>query len=942
MDKQIPAQYDPKDIEQKWFERYASTPLFHARADEAGAPYCIVIPPPNVTGILHMGHALNNTIQDVLIRARRMQGRQTLWMPGTDHAGIATQNVVERQLAKEGVKRDDLGREKFLERVWEWKKQYGSTIIHQLKRLGASCDWPRERFTMDAGYSAAVKEVFIRLYEKKLIYRGDYIINWCPRCQTALADEEAPHHDLEGKLYYIKYPLKERPKKKAAAKGGRAKDGRAKGKFFCDDGLVVATTRPETMLGDTAVAVNPKDKRYKHLIGATLILPLLERQIVVIADPLVDKSFGTGAVKVTPAHDPNDYIMGKNHDLEFINIMRPDGVLNTNAGDYAGMDRFEARQAIIEDLRERKLLLKVEDHKHAVGHCYRCHTVIEPYLSKQWFVKMKPLARPAIAAVKKGAIKFTPKRWTKVYLNWMENIRDWCISRQIWWGHRLPVWYCPECTKGSPEAAKNKNRTAGDASRKGVIVARETPRSCPACGCTDLRQDEDVLDTWFSSWLWPFATFGWPFTEGGRSSASAAPAEASATGAGPQAPSKDLEFFYPTSVLVTAPEIIFFWVARMIMAGFEFMGKKPFTDVYIHGTVRDLEGRKMSKSLGNSIDPLEVIDRYGADALRFSLIAIAAGGSDIYLSQDRFEQGRNFANKIWNASRFILMNLKEGVTGDAIDLEGLSLFDRWILHESNETVKKTSRAIDAFRLNEALNIVMNFFWKVFCDWYIEVAKLSLERKKTQETLLYVLKKTLLLLHPFMPFITDEITALLPGEHPGTIGASAWPRPEKRFEDKPCVRRTDGICVCVLGIRQRRHDLNVPPGARVNVVLMCADKDEQRSLEESVPVLQRLAGAGEVTFEAPGKTPPNSVTFLALPRLKGALLLEGLVDIDKEKERLARDIAALRGQVRQKEQLLKRAGFVRRAPQEVVANERARLEELRLKIKNLSEVCDGLG
>jgi len=911
MDTQIPAQYDPKDVEQKWFELYARTSLFHAERDLAKKPYCIVIPPPNVTGILHMGHALNNTIQDILIRARRMQGYAALWMPGTDHAGIATQNVVERALAKEGKKRDDLGREKFLVRVWEWKKEYGSTIIHQLKRLGASCDWPRERFTMDEGYSAAVKEVFIRLYEKKLIYRGDYIINWCPRCQTALSDEEAPHHDLEGKLYYIKYPLKEAPKKK------RARVKKAKGGFSFDDGLVVATTRPETMLGDTAVAVNPKDTRYKHLIGATLILPLMEREIKIIADPMVDKAFGTGAVKVTPAHDPNDYVMGKDHGLEFINIMDPDAVLNAHAGNYAGMDRFKARQAVIEDLRERKLLLKVEDHKHAVGHCYRCHTVIEPYLSKQWFVKMKPLAKAAITAVKKGRIKFTPKRWTKVYLNWMENIKDWCISRQIWWGHRLPVWYCPECGKDATD------------SRKGVIVTRDVLKACPDCGTTNLKQDEDVLDTWFSSWLWPFATFGWPFektvTEGSE----------------PPDP-KILSYFYPTSVLVTAPEIIFFWVARMIMAGFEFMGEEPFSDVYIHGTVRDVEGRKMSKSLGNSIDPLQVIDQYGADALRFSLIAIAASGADIYLSRDRFEQGRNFANKIWNASRFILMNLKEGVTGDAVDVKDLALFDRWVLHELNETVKKTTRALDAFRLNEALNIVMNFFWKDFCDVYIEVAKISLERSQTQEVLLHVLKKTLLLLHPFMPHITDEITSLLPGRHPETISVVPWPVPEKRFEDKSSVGQADRVTACVFGIRQRRHLLNVLPAAKVNVVLMCADKDAERDLEACAPVLQRLAGVRSVAFQAPGKAPANSVTFLALPKLKGALLLEGLVDIKKEKERLVRDIAGLQGQGRQKQALLKKKGFLKRAPKEVVAREKARLEELRSQIRSLREVADDLG
>jgi len=900
MAQEIPAQYNPKDAEQKWFELYARTSLFHAEIRKDRKPYCIVIPPPNVTGILHMGHALNNTIQDILVRSRRMQGYEALWMPGTDHAGIATQNVVERELAKEGKKRSDLGRDKFLIRVWEWKKEYGSTIIHQLKRLGASCDWSRERFTMDEGYSVAVQEVFIRLYENGLIYRGDYIINWCPRCQTALSDEEAPHRDLEGKLYYIKYPLKEAPAKK------KSRGGKKKGAFSFDDGVVVATTRPETMLGDTAVAVNPKDARYKHLIGATLVLPLLEREIKIIADPMVDKDFGTGAVKVTPAHDPNDYIMGREHDLEFINIMHPNAVLNANAGPYVDMDRFEARQAIIEDLRERKLLLKVETHKHAVGHCYRCHTVIEPYLSKQWFVKMKPLAQSAVEAVKKGHIRFTPKRWTKVYLNWMENIKDWCISRQIWWGHRLPVWYCPQCGQDATDP------------HKGVIVTRDLLKTCPDCGTANLRQDEDVLDTWFSSWLWPFATFGWP-------------QEGPAT----------LKYFYPTSTLVTAPEIIFFWVARMIMAGYAFMGERPFSDVYIHGTVRDVEGRKMSKSLGNSIDPLEVIDEYGADALRFSLIAIAASGSDIFLSRERFEQGRNFANKIWNASRFILMNLKEGVTADTVATEDLALFDRWILHEFNETVKKTTRALDAFRFNEALNIVMNFFWGTFCDVYIEVAKLSLDRPRTQEVLLYVLKKTLLLLHPFMPFITDEVTSLLPGKRPETISAAAWPVPEKRFEDKASVRRTDDIRACVLGIRQRRHLLNVPPGAKVNIVLMCSGKEERQSLEESVAGLKRLAGCQEVTFQKEGKTPSDSVTFLALPRLKGALLLEGLVDVKKEKERLSRDIAAHKKQLSQKQSLLKNKGFLKGAPEEVVEKEKTRLEELSSKIKSLQEVADDL-
>ncbi len=885
MSHELPPQYNPKDVEQKWFELWAKTPLFHAAVNTNKKPFAIVIPPPNVTGILHMGHALNNTIQDILIRAKRMQGYEALWMPGTDHAGIATQNVVERQLAKEGIKRQDLGREEFLKRVWQWKKEYGSTIIHQLKRMGATCDWQRERFTMDEGYSAAVVEVFVSLYEKGLIYRGDYIINWCPRCQTALSDEEAPHRELDGKLYYIKYPLKKSQGKKSKT----------------IDHIVVATTRPETMLGDTAVAVNPTDKRFKDLIGESIILPLIEREIKVIADNMVDKKFGTGAVKVTPAHDPNDYMMGKEHNLEFINIMHPDGVLNTNAGEYAGMDRFEAREAILEDLKERKLLVKIEEHKHAVGHCYRCHTIIEPYLSKQWFVRMKPLSEPAIKAVKKGDIKFTPKRWTKVYLNWMENIKDWCISRQIWWGHRLPVYYCQNCADN------------------GIIVSRMRPDKCPHCGNTNLEQDPDVLDTWFSSWLWPFATFGWPFGDSN------------------DLRKKELDYFYPTSVLVTAPEIIFFWVARMIMAGCEFMGKIPFSDVYIHGTVRDEEGKKMSKSLGNSIDPLIIIDKYGADALRFSLIAIAASGSDIFLSEERFQQGRNFANKIWNASRFILMNLKEDAP-ESLDQKDLKVQDLWILHSLNETIRAVTKAIDQYKFNDAVNRAYEFFWHEFCDWYLEIAKQNIGDRNTQGVLLYCLKNSLLLINPFMPFITDEISSRLPGSKAETIAVNAWPRAQKAFDDKSALKPMQLVFDCVSRLRVFKAELGMPTQARVDVRAYIAVK-KKASFESIVPLIKHLALVENFEVTTKAGVPQNSLSAGIDKDTCLYLLLPGSIDVEKKKQELDNEIAALKKLEAQKASLLKNKNFVNKAPKEVVSSEKERLEELRSKITGLKNFKD---
>ncbi|MFA6350684.1 MAG: valine--tRNA ligase, partial [Candidatus Omnitrophota bacterium] len=802
---ELAARYNPKETEDKWYKLWEEKGYFHARVNPEKKPYCIVIPPPNVTGILHMGHALNNAIQDILVRYNRMRGKEALWMPGTDHAGIATQNVVERSLAKEGLKRHDLGRDKFIERVWLWKEQYGSTIVKQLRKLGSSCDWERLRFTMDEEYSKAVTEVFIHLYEKKLIYQGSYIINWCPRCQTALSDEEAPHSDLQGNLYYIKYPLKKDPNK------------------F----VVVATTRPETMLGDTAVAVNPKDKKYKKLIGQNLVLPLTGRGISVIADELVDPKFGTGAVKVTPAHDPNDYIMGKKHGLEFINVMYPDARMNEGAGKYKDMDRFEARKAILEDLEKKGLLEKVEPHSLSAGHCYRCHTIIEPYLSKQWFVKMKPLAKPAIDVVKKGKIKFHPQRWTKVYLNWMENIQDWCISRQIWWGHRLPVYYCRKCAENGKSQIPNPK-----SQNSGVIVAKIKPDKCPECGSKDIYQDEDVLDTWFSSWLWPFATFGWPFDKSRQSPV-----------ASRQLSEEDLKYFYPTSTLVTAPEIIFFWVARMIMAGFEFMGKQPFKDVYIHGTVRDIDGKKMSKSLGNIIDPLEIIEKYGTDALRFSIISITSQGQDVFLSEQRFEQGRNFANKIWNASRFILMNLDPvQVTVDLSEFykkEELNIVNRWILSRFYSTLESVEESIESFKFNEAANLLYGFFWHEFCDWYLEIIKPDIKERQNQIIMFKILEKFLRALHPFMPFITEEIWQKLP--HSGeSIMVRPWPHVQEQTIDKKLEQDMVLLFDIITSIRNLRAEIEIKPELKVPLSIYPHSKTAADLIFENKDAILNLA------------------------------------------------------------------------------------------------------
>ena len=877
MPTELPPRYNPQETEDKWIEYWREHNLFHARVNPSKKSFCVVIPPPNVTGILHMGHALNNTLQDILIRYKRMRGFETLWMPGTDHAGIATQNVVEKQLAKEGKKRQDLGRGEFLERLWDWKKQYGDTIIQQLIKLGASCDWQRTRFTMDDEYSSAVKHVFVKLYEKGLIYRAQYIINWCPRCQTALSDEEAEHQETQGSLYHIRYPLKDN----------------------LSEFVVVATTRPETMLGDTAVAVNPKDKRYKKFIGKTLVLPLLDREIKIIADSFVDPKFGTGAVKVTPAHDPNDFEMGKRHNLEFINIMHPNAVLNDQAGRFKGMDRFAGRKAVIEALQQENVLEKIEPHLHAIGHCYRCHTVVEPYLSKQWFVKMKPLAKPALDAVKKGKVKFYPARWTKVYLNWMENIRDWCISRQIWWGHRIPAWYCV-------------GDTACRLACREPIVSKAAPENCPHCGSKNLRQDEDVLDTWFSSWLWPFATFYWPKKN------------------------KDLSYFYPSATLFTASEIIFFWVARMIMAGLEFMGDIPFSEVYIHGTVRDAKGRKMSKSLGNAIDPMEIINEYGTDALRFSLILNS--GEDLFISKEKFEVGRNFANKIWNASRLILMNIHPP---DSLSLTGrdFDLPSRWIVSKFQTTLENVNNAIEKYRFSEAENLIYDFFWKNFCDWYLEIIKDRFDDKNIQTVLLAVLKQSLQILHPFMPFVTEEIHQKLPNAT-GSLSISPWPEVEKKLIDKNAEQHMQTIIELISLIRNTRAQWNIQRHTQVDCLLEASSKKDKTLIEMGIPIIKILAKVNPLIIDK-GSVRPKECGIGMVEKIKYYIPLSGIIDIQKEKAKILEQIGQEERLMQGLVHRLKNKDFLKNAPKEVVAKEKTRLESFQEKVKDLKKTIADL-
>ncbi|CAG0933433.1 partial valyl-tRNA synthetase, partial [Rhodocyclaceae bacterium] len=781
-EKELAKVYEPQAVEEKWYQTWEREGYFRAEAVSDKSSYSIVIPPPNVTGALHMGHALNNTLQDILCRWKRMSGHNVLWMPGTDHAGIATQNVVERQLAAEGKSRHELGREEFIERVWKWKGESGGQIIGQLKRLGASCDWERERFTMDEGLSRAVREVFVRLYEEGLIYRDNRLINWCPRCHTALSDIEVEHEEKAGSLWHLRYPVVDQP-----------------GRF-----VVVATTRPETMLGDTAVAVHPEDERYADLVGKTVLLPLMNRQIPVVADDYVDREFGTGVVKITPAHDFNDFEVGRRHNLDVVNVFDESGVVNAAGHQYEGMDRFAARKRIVEDLEAQGLLEKIDDHALAVGGCYRCKTVVEPYLSLQWYVKVGPLAEEALAAVKDGRTRIVPQQWENTYFDWMENIRDWCISRQIWWGHRIPAWYCDHCGE--------------------TTVAKVDPTKCSKCGSDEIRQETDVLDTWFSSALWPFSTMGWP----------------------DQTP--ELKTFYPTSCLVTGFDILFFWVARMMMMGLHFMGEVPFRDVYIHALVRDAQGQKMSKSKGNVIDPLVVIDQYGTDAFRFTLAAFAAQGRDIKLAEERIAGYRNFANKIWNASRFALMNL-EGFDPDAVDPAELQLSnaDRWILYRLNAAAAETREALEAYRYNDAANTLYRFTWSEFCDWYIELVKDDLYRgdEGRQRTARYVLwqvlEHLLRLLHPFMPFITEEIWQAIPGKRPtATIMTAQWPTPNPAWDFVAGAAEMELVMEVIRGIRNIRGEMDVAPSREIAVILNCGSEASLQLLKKNEVYIMSLA------------------------------------------------------------------------------------------------------
>ena len=865
---ELPKTYDPKSVEDKLYKFWVDSGFFHAEVNPDKKPYTIVIPPPNVTGQLHMGHAFDETLQDILIRTKRMQGYEALWMPGTDHAGIATQIKVEENLRKEeGLTRYDLGREEFLKRVWAWKDKFGSRIISQLKKLGTSCDWDRERFTMDEGCSKAVREVFVNLYNKGLIYKGHRIINWCPHCATALSDAEVEYETQPGKLWHIRYPLA---------------DGSGE--------LVVATTRPETFMGDTGVAVNPNDERYKHLIGKTCILPIMNREIPIFGDEYVDMEFGTGCVKVTPCHDPNDFEMGQRHNLEQILVFNEDATVNANGGKYEGMDRYECRKAVVKDLEEGGYLVKIEDHEHNVGTCYRCGTTVEPMTSAQWFVKMAPLAKPAMDVVNEGKTKFVPDRFSKTYLRWMENVHDWCISRQLWWGHRIPAFYCDDCGE--------------------MTVSKTDVCTCPKCGGTHIHQEEDVLDTWFSSALWPFSTLGWPDK------------------------TKELEYFYPTSTLVTGYDIIFFWVARMIFSGVEHMGETPFKTVYIHGLVRDAQGRKMSKSLGNGIDPLEVIDQYGADALRFTLATGNSPGNDMRFSDERVQASRNFCNKIWNASRFIQMNLT--IDKDkAVELPAeLALEDKWIISKFNTLVADVTRNIDQYELGLAASKLNDFIWENFCDWYIEIAKTRLQTgdENVQKVLCYVLSGAMQLLHPFMPFITETIWQALPHEG-SSVMVSKWPEYDEKLNFSVEEAQMESLMDAVRAIRNRRAEMNVPPSKKAKVLILTEKKD---TFSAGAGFFPKLAYASEI--ELIDAVPADAAKMASVVTGDAQIYMPmgDLIDFEAERARLGKEKSKVEADIDFVMKKLNNPKFVDKAPEKVVAAEREKAEKLREHLAKLEE------
>ena len=879
--KNLSKTYDPKDFEKRLYDEWLDKGYFKSSPNPDKKPFCIVLPPPNITGQLHMGHALDHTLQDVLIRWKRMDGYEALWQPGTDHASIATEvKVCERIKEQEGKTKYELGREEFLNRAMDWRNEFGRKIVDQMKQLGDSCDWDRERFTMDEGCNEAVTEFFVKLYEKGQIYRGNRIINWCPDCKTTLSDAEVEHEEKAGNFYHIKYFLKD-----------------------SDEFLEIATTRPETMLGDTGIAVNPEDERYAHLVGKTAILPLVGRELPIVADDYVDKDFGSGAVKMTPAHDPNDFGVGQRHNLEEINVMNEDGTMNELAGKYKGMDRYECRKQLMQDLEEAGYVIAIKDHPHSVGTCYRCHTVIEPRLSEQWFVKMDELAKPAIDILKSKELQFVPERYDKTYLQWLENIRDWCISRQLWWGHQIPAYYCKECGE--------------------VIVAKEKPEACK-CGCTDLKQDEDVLDTWFSSALWPFSTLGWPHN------------------------TEELEYYYPTNVLVTGYDIIFFWVVRMAFAGMFCMNEKPFDHVLIHGLVRDSQGRKMSKSLGNGIDPLEVIDQYGADALRFMLVTGNSPGNDMRFYMERVEAARNFANKLWNASRFVFMNIDEeimnGVTRDSVEAN-LTIADKWIISRANNVVKEVIDNMDKFDLGIAAQKIYDFAWTEYCDWYIEIVKPRLygddveAKKAALYTLTYVLETILKLLHPYMPFITEEIYTYLPTVE-GSIVIAQWPHYKEEdnmaSEEEMMELAMDGI----RNIRNARAEMDVPPSKKAKVIIVPAE-GKKSAVEATKEYFVTLASASMVEIAETEENIPEDAVSVVINGAKIFIPLDELVDFEKEKERLTKEKAKLEGEIKRVNGKLSNQGFLAKAPESLVNEEKAKKEKFEEMMKSVLERLENI-